>query len=136
MTTGRHTRRMKCGRGGLPLIPALVREPGWDRASVQERAGIYAEAISISEQNVEIVRRVHEAFNARDVKAVLELVRPAVEWRPALFGGGIVETAVYRGHEGIVDFLKVQEETWETSARPTRLTIEFWSRCISSRWVG
>jgi ketosteroid isomerase-like protein len=40
----------------------------------------------MSQQNVEIVRRVHEAFNARDVKAVLELVRPDVEWRPALFG--------------------------------------------------
>jgi ketosteroid isomerase-like protein len=43
----------------------------------------------MSQENVEIVRRVHEAFNARDVKAVLELVRPDVEWRPALFGGGM-----------------------------------------------
>jgi len=94
----------------------------------------------VSQENVEIVRRVYEAFNARDVKAVLELVRPDVERRPALFGGGIVESAVYRGHEGIADFLKVQEETCETvsatPARPTRLTITFWSRCISSRWVG
>jgi ketosteroid isomerase-like protein len=65
------------------------------------------------------VRRNYEAFNTRDVKAVLELVRPDVEWRPALFGGGIVESAVYRGHEGSADFLKVQEETWETvSATP------------------
>jgi len=36
-----------------------------------------------------------------------------------LVRGGILERAVYRGHEGIADFLKVQEETWETvSATP------------------
>jgi hypothetical protein len=40
MTTRRHTRQMKCGRGDLPLIPTFVRERGGDRASVQERPGI------------------------------------------------------------------------------------------------
>src|SRR5215207_8771975 len=47
----------------------------------------------MSEETVEIVRRVHEAFNARDLRTLLELVAPDIEWRPALFGGGIVEGA-------------------------------------------
>ena len=50
-----------------------------------------------------------------------ELRRYRFHGRPALVGGGIVESAVYRGHEGIADFLKVQEEPWETvSATPRR----------------
>ena len=40
MTTRRHTRQMKRGRGSLRPIRTLVRERGGDRASVQERAGI------------------------------------------------------------------------------------------------
>jgi hypothetical protein len=43
MTTRRHTRPMKSGRGGLPLIPTLCASgAGFAllRASVQERAGI------------------------------------------------------------------------------------------------
>jgi hypothetical protein len=40
MTTRRHTRQMKCGRGQLPLTPTLVRERARDRALVQEKTGI------------------------------------------------------------------------------------------------
>jgi ketosteroid isomerase-like protein len=37
------------------------------------------------------------------------------EWRPAFFGGGLVEGAVYRGHEGISEYLEQQAETWESA---------------------
>ncbi|MGH2978703.1 MAG: nuclear transport factor 2 family protein [Solirubrobacterales bacterium] len=36
------------------------------------------------------------------------------EWRPAFTGGGLVEGAVYRGHEGLLEYLERQAETWES----------------------
>ena len=62
MTTRRHTRQMKRGRGSLRPIRTLVRERGGDRASVQERAGILRGGDSIPEQNVQLVYRAMDAF--------------------------------------------------------------------------
>jgi uncharacterized protein len=54
----------------------------------------------MSEENVEIVRGVYEAWNADDFDAFLAGLDPEVEWHPsiepALEGG---ET-IYRGHDG------------------------------------
>jgi uncharacterized protein len=36
----------------------------------------------MSQRNVEIVRRVYEAFSSRNFDAIVELGRPDVEWRP------------------------------------------------------
>jgi ketosteroid isomerase-like protein len=55
----------------------------------------------MSQENVEIVRRVAEAFNRSDVAAMVEEHDPDVEWHPAMqtsLGG---EATVYRGHEGL-----------------------------------
>ena len=38
----------------------------------------------MSQENVEIARGVHDAFNRRDVAALLELLDPQVEWVPIL----------------------------------------------------
>ena len=60
----------------------------------------YAEAVSISKQNVEAFKRAVEANNRRDVDALVEELDPEVEWHPglpALLGG---EATVYWGHEG------------------------------------
>ena len=56
---------------------------------------------AMSQENVEIVRRVAEAFNRSDVAAMVEEHDPDVEWHPAMqtsLGG---EATVYRGHEGL-----------------------------------
>jgi ketosteroid isomerase-like protein len=53
----------------------------------------------MSQQNVEAVVRFTDAYNRRDVEAMLEDLDPAVEWRPVLpllLG----EATVYRGHVG------------------------------------
>ena len=55
----------------------------------------------MSQENVEIVRRVSDAYNRRDVGAMLDELHPEVEWHPWLqlqLGGG---ATVYRGHEGV-----------------------------------
>jgi ketosteroid isomerase-like protein len=36
------------------------------------------------------------------------------EVEPALIGGGVLEGAVYRGHDGVLEFLAMQAETWES----------------------
>jgi ketosteroid isomerase-like protein len=60
----------------------------------------------MSQENVEIFRRFVDAFNCRDVEAMVEVVDAGVEWRPAApvaLGG---EAVVYRGHPGISEGLR------------------------------
>ena len=66
----------------------------------------------MSHANVEIAKRVIDAFNRRDVDAIFECVNPDVEWLPAMpvtFGGG----GALRGREGIESYIREVSETWE-----------------------
>ena len=65
----------------------------------------------MSQANVEIAKRVIDAFNRRDVDAIFECVNPDVEWLPAMpvtFGGGPL-----RGREGIESYIREVSDTWE-----------------------
>jgi hypothetical protein len=53
----------------------------------------------VQSENVDAVLRFIDAYNRRDVEAMLEDLDPAVEWRPA-FPLSLGEATVYRGHEG------------------------------------
>jgi ketosteroid isomerase-like protein len=66
----------------------------------------------MSEQNVEAFRRAVEAYNARDVEVFLETFDQGAEWHAltqAMFGG---ETTVYRGHEGVRQFMREVDEAF------------------------
>jgi ketosteroid isomerase-like protein len=66
----------------------------------------------MSHENVEAVRRATDAFNRRDIDAVLEELDPEIEWHPllqVLLGG---EATVYRGHEGALALLGDIEESF------------------------
>ena len=65
----------------------------------------------MSQENVEAFKRAFEAGNRQDVEALLAEFHPDVEWHAAfpMLGGD----AVYRGHEGIREFLS---EVWEVLA--------------------
>jgi ketosteroid isomerase-like protein len=66
----------------------------------------------MSEENVEAIRRATDAFNRRDIDAVLEELDPGIEWHPlmqVLVGG---EATVYRGHEGALALLRDVEEAF------------------------
>jgi ketosteroid isomerase-like protein len=55
----------------------------------------------MSQENVEAFKRGVDAFNRRDLEALLEVIDPEVEWHDVfalMFGG---EATVYRGHEGV-----------------------------------
>ena len=64
----------------------------------------------MSQENVEVVKRGLEAYNRRDVEALLEELDPEVEWHPALavlLGG---EQTVFRGHQGVRESIQEEDE--------------------------
>jgi ketosteroid isomerase-like protein len=68
----------------------------------------------MSERNVQLNRRVIEAFNARDIEAFIALFDPSIEFHSVFataFGG------VYHGHEGIRTWHRDLEETWGDEIR-------------------
>lgn len=64
----------------------------------------------MSEQNVELYRRVLEAVNARDMETVIALCDPQIEFHSAFaaVGGG-----VYHGHDGMRIFFEELKDAWE-----------------------
>jgi ketosteroid isomerase-like protein len=69
----------------------------------------------MSHENAELVRRLYQAFNeGTGDDLVPDLWHEDVELRPALIGGGLLEGTVYRRHEGVLEFLAMQAETWES----------------------
>jgi len=64
----------------------------------------------MSQENVEVVRRAFDAFNARDVDQLVSMSAEDCEWRPFR---AQLEGIVYRGHEGVRQFLSDIDEDWE-----------------------
>jgi ketosteroid isomerase-like protein len=69
----------------------------------------------MSQQNVEVLRRLFELFSERevDLNAILELVGPDIVWEVR---SDFPDAGVYRGHEGVrrlhAAFEEVVDETW------------------------
>jgi ketosteroid isomerase-like protein len=61
----------------------------------------------VSERNVELHRRINEAFSAGDLEGWLALADPSIECRSAFALGG-----VYQGHEGIRMWFADLREAW------------------------
>jgi ketosteroid isomerase-like protein len=68
----------------------------------------------MSDGNVELNRRLVEAFNARDLVAYVALCDPSIEWHStfAAVGG-----AVYHGHDGLRRWHRDLEDTWGEEIR-------------------
>jgi ketosteroid isomerase-like protein len=72
----------------------------------------------MSRENVEIVRRAYEVFDA-DLDALLRLLDPAVEWvSPA----DSIEPGVRRGHDGVREAYAATAMAWE---QPTHVAEDF-----------
>ena len=73
----------------------------------------------MSDENVESFKRGIDAYNRRDVEALLAELHPRAEWRPllpVLLGG---EASIYRGHEGARQGIRELEEAFsELRAEP------------------
>ena|SRR5437016_5579132 len=65
----------------------------------------------MSQENVEIARKVIDAWNRRDAKLALTYLAPEIEWMPA--GPAAVERAVYRGYEEVASGFAATWDTWD-----------------------
>ena len=66
----------------------------------------------MSQENVEAFKSAIDAYNRRDVEAVLAVHDPEVEWHAALqdmLGG---EASVYRGHQGLRELVRDLDESF------------------------
>src|SRR4051812_50212756 len=63
----------------------------------------------MSQENVELARRLHRAFNDRDRDTLAEIFDPDVEWIPIL---ARLEGASFRGHEGVNRWLDELDRDW------------------------
>jgi ketosteroid isomerase-like protein len=63
----------------------------------------------MSQENIEVVRRVYDAWSRDDMEAVFGNLAPDFEWRPLLGTAGVRAT-VYRGHDGVLAYRREVEE--------------------------
>jgi len=72
----------------------------------------------MSQENVEAVQRVAEAWNADDLESFLAELDADIEWYPSIEPGLEGQTTIYRGHDGVRKaWREYRGEAWE------RLTI-------------
>lgn len=64
----------------------------------------------MSQENLEVVRRAFATFNARAVDDLVGLSDPDSEWLPFR---AQLEGMVYRGHEGIRQWVRDMDDDWE-----------------------
>ena len=65
----------------------------------------------MSEENVEVFKRAFDAINRRDADALLSELDSNVEWHSAILMAMGGEQTVYRGHEGVREWLRDLYET-------------------------
>ena len=64
----------------------------------------------MSTENVQIIRRLVEAFNDRDFDSMAEHIQPDAELHPLR---AQLEGKAYRGHEGLREMLADFDQDWE-----------------------
>lgn len=64
----------------------------------------------VSQQNVDTVRAILEAFNRGDMRGFLDMCDPDIEWD---LSQRLIDPETYHGHEGIEKFFQQQLEAWE-----------------------
>jgi ketosteroid isomerase-like protein len=67
----------------------------------------------MSEENVEIVRRAHEVWNAGDMDTLREMYDPGIIWRGP---EGWPEPGPYAGREAVMGQVEQMRETWDTDS--------------------
>jgi uncharacterized protein len=65
----------------------------------------------VSEQDVELVRRVFQAINERDVDAMLDAYHPDADL--STLTSELVQGNAYRGHSGIREYFSSFADVWE-----------------------
>ena len=68
----------------------------------------------MSQENVEVVRRVFEAAARRDTAAILSLYDPYIVWDASRTERGAIMGTVVQGREALLKWLREWYEPWET----------------------
>ena len=66
--------------------------------------------MQVSEQNVELHRRLEGAFNRRDLEAMIACIDPSGEYHPLLSAVGVT---AYHGHDGLRSWFGQLDDAWE-----------------------
>jgi len=64
----------------------------------------------VSQENVELVKRFMDAFNARELETFAAMTTPDFEWTTSMMA---VEGEVFRGREGIDTYFERMREVWD-----------------------
>src|SRR5512144_178457 len=89
----------------------------------------------MSEENVEIVRALYEAFARRDGESPFSVYAPDIEWdmsRSAIPLPG--EEAVYHGHEGVRRYARVWLEAWGFVDAPLERLVDAGDEVVALLW--
>jgi ketosteroid isomerase-like protein len=81
----------------------------------------------MSGENVERFRRAYEAFNRRDLDAFVDFCDPEVEFVSLIAES---EGQVYRGHEGVRQFWRQQDEAFDSISAEIEQITEHGDRMI------
>ncbi len=65
----------------------------------------------MSQENVEVFKRAFDAINRRDAEGLLSQLDPGVEWHSAILMAMGGKQTVYRGREGVREWLRDLYET-------------------------
>ncbi len=77
----------------------------------------------MSQENVEKLRRVYQAFERRDFETAVQYLHADVELYPALEGPDFFDRPI-RGHDGMKQFWETIYEPWVSQAIEPRELIE------------
>jgi ketosteroid isomerase-like protein len=85
----------------------------------------------MSEENVEVVRRLYEAIARRSTEDVLALYDPDVEWDMSGYPYGEMLEKRSRGHAGLRAFWRELYEAWEEYEHDLRELVDAGDHVIS-----
>ena len=85
----------------------------------------------MSKENVEIVRKLFDAYSRGDLQGMLDHLAPEIEFRPS--GTFMDMQRVYRGPDGWVEFDDTFRAAWESITISVERVEDLGKRCSS--WV-
>jgi ketosteroid isomerase-like protein len=94
------------------FLAGSARDTGRAMSQESNRGPEPLQAEPMAPETAELIRRSYDAFNRRDLDALLALYHPACVWDMTHFEGW-PDTPVYQGHEGLRRLFKEWHDAWD-----------------------